>query len=207
MPKNARGAKRGGKKEKPEFEQKLLDLARVTRVVKGGRRFRFRATLAIGDRSGRVGLGVAKGSDVSGAIGKAYTQAKKSLVSLNMHNTTIPHDIQSKFGSAKVILKPASEGRGLIAGGAVRVVVELAGIRDIVTKSIGASNKINVAKATILALSMLKKPKKSSQKPLENETLAPQADASPEEPVKEQPKALRRKKTVAPKNKTVQASK
>jgi small subunit ribosomal protein S5 len=160
MPRNARGAKRGGKKEKPEFEQKLLDLARVTRVVKGGRRFRFRATLAIGDRNGRVGLGVAKGADVSGAITKAYTQAKKDIVAVQMSGNTITHDILAHFGSAKVMLKPAGEGRGLIAGGAVRAIVELSGIRDIVSKSLGSSNKINVAKATLVALSGLRKAKR-----------------------------------------------
>jgi len=145
------------KKEKPEYEQKLLDLARVTRVVKGGRRFRFRATLAIGNKNGKVGLGVAKGSDVSDAIGKAYNQAKKDVISINRWESTIPHDIISKFGSAKILLKPAREGKGLVAGGTIRVMAELAGIRDIVSKSFGTSNKINVAKATLQAFSLLKK--------------------------------------------------
>lgn len=144
------------KREKPEFEQKLLDLARVTRVVKGGRRFRFRATLAIGDRKGRVGVGVAKGSDVSDAIQKAYANAKKNMIGVALSENTIPHDIYQKLGSAKVLMKPAQEGRGLIAGGTVRIIVELAGIRDIVSKSMGSSNKINVAKATVKALSGLR---------------------------------------------------
>lgn len=144
------------KREKPEFEQKLLDLARVTRVVKGGRRFRFRATLVIGDRKGRVGVGVAKGSDVSDSIEKAYNSAKKNLVSIKMDGKTIPHDVFKKLGSARVMLKPAREGRGIIAGGAVRSVVDLAGIGDVVSKSMGTSNKLNVARATIEALKMLK---------------------------------------------------
>lgn len=147
------------RREKPEFEQKLLDLARVTRVVKGGRRFRFRATLVIGDRKGRVGVGVSKGSDVSDAIGKAYNDAKKSMITVELSDNTIPHDISMKLGSAKVLLKPASEGRGVIAGGAVRAVVDLAGIRDIVSKSLGTSNKLNVARATIEALKALKAPR------------------------------------------------
>lgn len=144
------------KREKQEFEQKLLDLARVTRVVKGGRRFRFRATLVIGDKKGRVGVGVSKGSDVSDAIEKAYNDAKKNLINVKMNGNTISHDVYKKLGSAKIILKPAQEGRGIIAGGAVRSVVDLAGIRDIVSKSLGTSNKLNVARATIEALKSLK---------------------------------------------------
>ena len=140
------------RKERPEFDQKLLDLARVTRVVKGGRRFRFRATLVIGNRKGKVGVGVAKGADVSVAIEKAYNDAKKNMVEIRMDGNTIPHDVKIKLGSAKIMLKPASEGRGIIAGGAVRAVVDLAGIKDIVSKSLGTSNKLNVARATIKAL-------------------------------------------------------
>lgn len=151
--KNRKNVKR---REKPEFEQKLLDLARVTRVVKGGRRFRFRATLVIGNRKGNVGVGVAKGSDVSDAIQKAFNDAKKNMVTVELAANTIPHDVSMKLGSAKVLLKPAQEGRGIIAGGAVRSVVDLAGIRDIVSKSLGSSNKLNVARATIEALKSLK---------------------------------------------------
>lgn len=147
------------KRERPEYDQKLLDLARVTRVVQGGRRFRFRATLVIGNRKGKVGVGVAKGSDVSDSIQKAYNDAQKNLITVPMDGNTIPHDIQVKLRSAKVLLKPASEGRGIIAGGAVRSVVDLAGIRDIVSKSLGTSNKLNVARATIKALSELKPPR------------------------------------------------
>ena len=144
------------RREKPEFEQKLLDLARVTRVVKGGRRFRFRATLVIGDRKGRVGVGVSKGSDVSDAIEKAFNDAKKNIIIVKMVNNTISHDVNMKLGSAKILLKPAQEGRGIIAGGAVRAVVDLAGIHNIVSKSMGTSNKLNVARATIEALKSLK---------------------------------------------------
>jgi small subunit ribosomal protein S5 len=156
---NKRPDRRNVRKEKPEFDQKLLDLARVTRVVKGGRRFRFRATLVIGDRKGRVGVGVAKGADVSDAIQKAYNDAKKAMITVKLSGNTISHDVKMKSGSAKVLLKPAQEGRGVIAGGAVRAVVDLAGIRDIVSKSLGTSNKLNVARATIEALKSLKAPR------------------------------------------------
>ncbi|MCK9378714.1 MAG: 30S ribosomal protein S5 [Candidatus Moranbacteria bacterium] len=158
--KEKRGNKFGGRKprrEKPEFEQKLLDLARVTRVVKGGRRFRFRATLVIGDRKGRVGVGVAKGSDVSDAIAKALNDAKKEIINVQLVGGTLPHDVFFKQGSAKVLLKPASKGRGVVAGGAVRAVMELAGVSDVVSKSLGTSNKLNVARAAIEALKQLKK--------------------------------------------------
>lgn len=155
----AQKGKKFMKRERPEFDQKLLDLARVTRVVKGGRRFRFRATLVIGNRKGKVGVGVSKGSDVSDAIKKAYNDAQKNLIEITFAGTTIPHDVSKKLGSAKVLLKPAAEGRGIIAGGAVRSVVDLCGIKDVVSKSLGASNKLNVARATIEALKELKAPK------------------------------------------------
>ncbi len=154
-----RPGKRPGRREKPEFDQKLLNLARVTRVVKGGRRFRFRATLVIGNRKGKVGVGVAKGSDVSDAIKKAFNDAKKNMVSVRLDGSTIPHGIEAKLGSAKVLLKPAAEGRGIIAGGAVRAVVDLLGIKDIVSKSLGASNSLNLARATVKALGELKAPR------------------------------------------------
>src|SRR3990172_5622388 len=128
------------RREKPEYEQKLLDLARVARVVKGGRRFRFRATLAIGNRKGKVGVGVGKGADVSDAIKKAFDDAKKHLITVNLSKNTIPHDIFHKVGSARILLKPARPGRGIIAGGAIRAVVDLAGVKDIVCKSLGTSN-------------------------------------------------------------------
>ena len=163
MPRN----KKPQRREKPEFDQKLLDLARVTRVVKGGRRFRFRATLVIGNRKGKVGVGVAKGSDVSDAINKAFSAAKKSMITVRLEGSTLPHDVVAKYGSAKVLLRRAPEGRGLIAGGAVRSVADLVGIRDMVSKSFGTSNKINVARATIQALDSIRhdvKEKKSGEK-------------------------------------------
>lgn len=150
--KQKRRRRPGGRREKPEYDQKMLDLARVTRVVKGGRRFRFRATLVIGNRKGKVGVGVGKGGDVSDAIQKAYNDAKKNLVEIPLSGGTIRYDVSAKEGSAKVLLKPAKEGRGLIAGGAIRAVSDLVGIKDIVSKSLGSSNALNLSRATIKAL-------------------------------------------------------
>jgi len=148
--------KRFQKRERPEYDQKLLELARVTRVVKGGRRFRFRATLIIGNRNGKVGVGVAKGADVSESIRKAFNSAKKNMVQIRRHNNTIACETEAKVGSARVLVKPARPGRGIVAGGAVRAVTELAGIRDIVSKSMGSANKLNLARATVKALEQVK---------------------------------------------------
>lgn len=153
-----KGGNRGGRRErreKPEFDSRMLELARVTRVVKGGRRFRFRATIVIGNRKGLVGVGVAKGADVSEAVRKATEQAKKGMITINFVGATIPHEVHMKEGSAKVMLKPGRIGKGVVAGGAMRAVVELAGIKDIVAKSFGSSNALNVARATMKALGTL----------------------------------------------------
>ncbi len=172
MKKDRKKGKRG-RRQKSEFDQQLLDLARVTRVVKGGRRFRFRATMVIGNRKGKVGVGVAKGTDVSIAIQKAIADAKKNMIEVNLDGKTIAHDVRQKLASAKIMLRPAKEGRGIIAGGAVRTVVELAGVRDIVSKSYGTANKLNVARVTIEALKTLKKTKsdlvKKEEKNIEDE--------------------------------------
>ena len=152
------------KKEKPEYEQKLLDLARVTRVVKGGRRFRFRATLVIGNRKGKVGVGVGKGADVTDAIKKAFDDGKKNMINVDVNKNTIPHDMFIKSGSAKIMLKPAPEGRGIVAGGAVGAVGDFAGIKDIVSKSLGTANKLNVARATIEALRTFQDSKKRTER-------------------------------------------
>lgn len=145
------------RKEKSEFDQKVLDIRRVTRVVAGGKRFRFRATVVVGDHKGRVGVGVDKGADTSESIEKAARAARKNLIAVNIINGTIPHEIKGKFSSAKVILKPASEGWGIVAGGPVRVVVSLAGIANISSKILGTTtNKLNNARAVIEALKKLK---------------------------------------------------
>lgn len=144
-------------REKSEFDQKTLDIRRVTRVVAGGKRFRFRATVVLGDHNGRVGVGVDKGADTSEAIEKAARAAKKNLITVPIKNGTIPHEVIGKFSSARVILKPAREGRGLVAGGPVRTVVSLVGIINISSKILGTTtNKLNNARAAIEALKKLK---------------------------------------------------
>lgn len=143
-------------REEKEFEQKILELARVTRVTKGGKRMRFRACLLIGDRKGRVGVGIAKGADVQMAIEKAYRQAKKHVLVIPLVKETIPHEVTAKFGAAKVLIKPAPKGTGLKSGGAIRMVLSLAGVPNSVSKMLGCSNKINNAKATFAALKQLK---------------------------------------------------
>lgn len=144
-------------KPKDEFESKLLDLARVTRVAAGGRRFRFRAVVVVGNKAGKAGLGVGKGLDVPQAIDKATRLAKKNLIQVPIVEDTIPHEVISKFKSALVLLKPRKKGRGLVAGGTVRVICTLAGIKNISSKIIGRTgNKLNNARATIGALAKLK---------------------------------------------------
>jgi small subunit ribosomal protein S5 len=140
-----------------ELEEKVIQIDRVTRVVKGGRRLRFRATVVVGNKNGRVGLGVEKGSEVTGAITKAVAQAKKKMINVQLKDTTIPHEVYAKRAGAKIFLKPASEGTGVIAGGAVRAVLEAAGVKDILSKMLGSSSKINNAYATIEALGSFKK--------------------------------------------------
>ena len=152
----SRAPRSGRPEEKKEFDSNILDLARVTRVTKGGKRMRFRACVIIGDRHGRVGYGVAKGADVQQSVNKATNQARKKLIKVPIVGGTIPYEIIRKFAAAKVLIKPAPEGTGVKAGGAARVVLEMAGIPNVVAKIMGSSNKINNAKATMSALSALK---------------------------------------------------
>lgn len=142
---------------KEEFESKLLDLARVTRVTAGGKHFRFRALMIVGDKKGKVGVGVAKGLDVAQAIQKATRVAKKNLIEIPIIDGTILHEVSAKYGAARVLLKPQRKGRGLVAGGTVRAICELGGIENISSKILGGTtNKINNARATIKALQSLK---------------------------------------------------
>jgi len=146
--------------EKPreEFESKLLDLARVVHVRAGGKKLRFRAVVVIGNRAGKVGVGVATGLDVAQAVEKATFQSKKNMIEVSIIEETIPHEVLAKFGAAKVILKSQRKGRGLVAGGTVRVICQLAGIKNISSKVLGRTgNKLNNARATIKALKALKK--------------------------------------------------
>ena len=147
-------------REKSEYEQKLLDVARVVRVVAGGRRFKFRVVVVIGNKKGKVGVGVSKGQDVSSAVEKAVANAKRHLIDVPLIEGTIPHKVEAKFCSAKILIKPGMKGRGIVAGGAVRTVCELAGIENISGKILGKTkNKLNNAKATIKALQNLKSEK------------------------------------------------
>lgn len=152
-------------KKKEEFDSKLLDLVRVTHVRAGGKKLRFRAAVVVGDKKGRVGFGVASGLDVAQAIEKATYQAKKKVIKIPIVNGTIPHEVFAKFGAAKVMLKPQKKGRGLVAGGTVRVVCNFAGIKDISSKVLGRTkNKLTNARAAIKALKRLRVRKEEGKK-------------------------------------------
>ena len=139
-----------------DFEEAIVNIGRVTKVVKGGRRFRFTALIVVGNKEGVIGYGTGKAKEVPDAIKKAVDDAFKNLVQVNLHGSTIAHDIEVKFNASRILLKPASEGTGVIAGGATRPVLELAGIQDILTKSLGSNNPANVVRATVKALTMIK---------------------------------------------------
>jgi small subunit ribosomal protein S5 len=155
-----RGPKRGGdrsrEEKRDEFEQRILDIARVTRVMAGGKRMNFRACVAIGDKKGKVGVGLGKGADVTMAVNKAVNKAKKDMISVASINETITHEIYHKEGAAKLLFKPARKGRGVIAGGVARVIFELAGIKNVTCKQMGTNNKVNNARCVIEALRSLR---------------------------------------------------
>jgi small subunit ribosomal protein S5 len=168
--------------EEKQFDERTLHIDRVARVVKGGRRFRFRALVVVGDRKHKVGIGTAKGADVTAAVTKATEVAKKNFTEVSLYKGTLPHEVEHKVSGAHILLKPASAGTGLIAGGAVRTILEVAGVKNALSKSLGSSNKTNTAYATIAALQSLvpsskwvttmNKPKTTSKK-----VAAPAADA------------------------------
>jgi small subunit ribosomal protein S5 len=139
-----------------EFDQKVVEIKRVTRVVAGGKRMRFRALVVIGDHKGKVGLGLRKGVDVAEAVNKAVNAAKKAMITVPLENGTIPHQIKFKYKSSRIILIPAAPGTGIIAGGALRSVLELAGVNNILSKMIGSSNNVNNVKGAVAALAKMK---------------------------------------------------
>ncbi|MBN2884405.1 30S ribosomal protein S5 [Patescibacteria group bacterium] len=139
-----------------EFEQRILEIARVTRVMAGGKRMNFRACVAIGDRKGSVGVGLGKGADVTMAVNKAVNRAKKTLVKVPVLNDTIPHMVLQKLGAASIIFKPAKQGRGVISGGVTRAILELAGVKNVSSKVLGSNNKVNNARCTLAALASLR---------------------------------------------------
>lgn len=159
---------------KKEFQTKVVEIKRVTRVVAGGKRMRFRALVVSGDRKGRVGVGLKKGADVAEAVAKASNEAKKNLISVSIVNDTIPHVVRLKYKAAQVLLKPAPPGSGIIAGGPVRAVIDLAGIKNISSKMLGSNNKVSNVRATYEALKKLKnqrteEPKNERTKELKND--------------------------------------
>ncbi len=144
------------------YDERVIDIARVAKVVKGGRRFSFRVVMVIGDNAGSVGLGMGKANAVPDAIRKASERARKDMRKINMSGTSIPHQVTGKQSGAKVLLRPAAPGTGVIAGGGVRAVLEAAGVRDILTKSLGSNNILNVVRATFDALDQIKSPKEQA---------------------------------------------
>jgi small subunit ribosomal protein S5 len=192
------------KREAPEFEERVIEVRRVARTVKGGRRIRFRALIVIGNRKGKIGMGLGKSTDVSEAVRKAVTQAKKNLVIVPIINGTIPYEVTVKHGSAVVMLKPATSGTSIVAGGAVRAVADLAGITDLLSKMLGSASKVNNIIATIKALSTFnpaytERIREFSENEKAKAIATPVVDAAPEvkviveEKVEKKPKAAVKK--------------
>ena len=182
MPRPRERRNERGAQEKSEFDQKVLDVRRTARVVSGGRRFSFRAVVVIGNHKGKVGIGIGKGPDVSIAVEKATNRARKEIIVVPLtKQKTIPHEVNAKFSAARVILKPAAEGKGLVAGGPIRVIATLAGIRSLTGKILGRTpNKLNNAQATLSALRKVrmieKKEKQIALPPEETETQSESAE-------------------------------
>lgn len=182
--------------EEKQFDERVLHIDRVARVVKGGRRFRFRALVVIGDHKTKVGIGTSKGADVTTAITKASEVAKKNMITISLYKGTLPHETTGKVGGAHILIKPASPGTGLIAGGVVRTILEVAGVHNVLSKSLGSSNKTNTAYATIQALQAVvpakdwvttKQQPSKAKKTIETEEKAAPVKAEPAKPVTKKP--------------------
>ncbi len=156
MERRPRRTRGGDDRPKREYDQKVVEVKRVTRVVAGGKRMRFRALVVIGDHKGKVGIGLKKGADVAESVNKAVTAAKKNMITLPLINDTIPHEIKVKYKSSRLIMMPAKPGTGVIAGGAVRSIMDLAGVKNVICKMIGSSNKVNNVKAVFEAFGKMK---------------------------------------------------
>ncbi len=181
--------------EVKEFEEVVINIDRVSRVVKGGRRFRFKALVVVGDKKKRVGVGVSKGADVQAAVMKATSVAKKNIMEIPIYKATIPHEVNAKVGGAKVLLKPAAPGTGIIAGGTVRAILNVTGIHNVLSKSLGSTNKVNAAYATLEALGQLQPMNKWTTQTGDKKTKAVKAEKAVEEVTKEAeaPKAAPKK--------------
>ena len=190
----------GMEPEEKQFDERVVHIDRVARVVKGGRRFRFRALVVIGDHKKRVGIGTAKGADVTAAVTKATEVARKHLVTIYLYKGTLPHEAEAKVAGARILIMPASPGTGLIAGGVVRTILEVAGVNNVLSKSLGSTNKTNTAYATIAALQSIEPAKNwvTSKEGNTNKAKA-KADAKVDEVVKEAPAEEPAKKVVAKK--------
>ena len=155
---NRRSEKRADSEPREELDERVVNIARVAKVIKGGRRFAFRVVVVVGDNRGNVGVGIGKSRGVPEAIRKATERARRAMHPVTLLGTTIPHELTIKYGGARILLKPASPGTGVIAGGGVRAVLEAAGVRDILTKSLGSSNQLNMIRATLRGLETMKNP-------------------------------------------------
>lgn len=184
-PDNKRGNRRDSRREPSEYEDVTLAIDRVTRVVKGGRRMRFRATVVVGNKKGKVGMGTGKATEVQAAVQKAGRAAKRAMIMVPMHGDTIPHEVNVKFKAAKLRLMPASKGTGIIAGGPLRTILDLAGVKDILAKRFGTKNKLVNAQAAILALTLLRGGR-GSVAASSNPAAAPTAPKSGDKPTNRQ---------------------